>query len=57
MVIIIIIIIIIIIVIIIIIISLRPGILGWCPAVDSLISWGEGFSLALVGNPRDGVLI
>ena len=50
-------IIIIIIVIIIIIISLRPGILGWCPAVDSLISWGEGFSLALVGNPRDGVLI
>ena len=25
---------------------------------DSLISWGEGFSLALVGNPsRDGVLI
>ena len=37
-----------IIVIIIIIIPPRPG--------DSLISWGEGFSLALVGNPsRDGV--
>ena len=32
--------------------------LGWCPAGDSLISWEEGSSLALVGNPsRDGVLI
>ena len=29
-----------------------------CPAGDSLISWGEGSSLALVGNPsRDGVSI
>ena len=33
-------------------------ILGCCPAGDSLISWGEGSSLALVGNPsRDGVSI
>ena len=30
--------------------------LGWCPAGDSLISWEEGSSLALVDNPiRDGV--
>ena len=30
--------------------------LGWCPAGDILISWGEGFSLASTGNPcRDGV--
>ena len=30
--------------------------MGWCPAEDSLISWGEGSSLALVGNPSgDGV--
>ena len=33
-------------------------ILGWCPAGDSLISWGEISPLALVGNPsRDGVSI
>ena len=33
-------------------------VLGWCPARDSLISWGEGSSLALAGNPsRDGVSI
>ena len=33
-------------------------ILGWCPARDSLISWGEGSSLALADNPsRDGVSI
>ena len=33
-------------------------ILGWCPAGDSLISWGEGSSSALVSNPsRDGVSI
>ena len=32
----------------------RPG----NPAGDSLISWGEGSSLTLVGNPsRDGVSI
>ena len=45
--------------------SSRPGIsardqkiLGWCPVEHSLISWGEGSSLALVGNPsRDGVSI
>ena len=47
------------IVIIIIIITPRDQeILGWCPAGHSLISWGEGSFLALVGNPsRDGVLI
>ena len=45
--------IIIIIMIIIIIIYPRPGNTG-----DSLISWGEGSSLALVGNPsRGGALI
>ena len=47
--------------IIIIIIIINPRdqeILGWCPAGHSLISWGKGFSLALVGNPsRDGVSI
>ena len=33
-------------------------ILGWCPAGHTLISWGKGSSLALVGNPsRDGVSI
>ena len=33
-------------------------ILGWYPARDSLISCGEGSSLAVVGNPsRDGVSI
>ena len=34
-------------------------IMGWCPAGDSLISWGEGLSLALVDdNPsRDGFAI
>ena len=33
-------------------------ILGLCPGGDSLISWGEGSSLALAGNPsRDGVSI
>ena len=33
-------------------------ILGCCPAGHSLISWGEGSSLALAGNPsRDGVSI
>ena len=43
----------IIIIMIIIIIYPRPGNTG-----DSLISWGEGSSLALVGNPsRDGALI
>ena len=32
--------------------------LGLCPSGDSLISWGEGSSLAFAGNPsRDGVLI
>ena len=42
-----------IIIIMIIIISPRPG-----NTEDSLISWGEGSSLALVGNPsRDGALI
>ena len=35
-----------------------PREMGWCPAGDSLISWGEGSSLALVGNPsRDGITI
>ena len=38
--------------------SPRPENNGLCPTGDSLISWGEGSSLALVGNPsRDGVLI
>ena len=34
-------------------------IMGWCPAGDSPISWGEGLSLALVDdNPsRDGFAI
>ena len=33
-------------------------ILGWCPAGHSLISWGEGSSLALRSNPsRDVVSI
>ena len=33
-------------------------IMDWCPAGNSLVSWGEGTSLALVGNPSgDGVLI
>ena len=33
-------------------------ILGLCSAGDSLISWGEGSFLALVGNPsRDGASI
>ena len=33
-------------------------IMGWCPAGDSLISWGEGSFLAIVGNPStDGVSI
>ena len=33
-------------------------ILVWSPAGHSLISWGEGSSLAFVGNPsRDGVSI
>ena len=33
-------------------------ILGSCPAEDSLISWEEGSSLVLNGNPsRDGVSI
>ena len=33
-------------------------ILGWCPTGDSLISWGERSSLALVANPsRDGASI
>ena len=33
-------------------------ILGWFPAWEILISWGERSSLALVGNPsRDVVLI
>ena len=33
-------------------------ILSWCPAGDSLISWVDKSSLALVGNPsRNGVLI
>ena len=26
-------------------------ILSWCPAGDSLISWGERFCLALAANP------
>ena len=44
-----------IIIIIIIIIIIFPS---WCPARDSLISWGEGSSLALADNPsRDGVSI
>ena len=47
-----------IIIIIIIIITRDQEILGWCPAGDSPISWGEGSSLALAGNPyRDGVSI
>ena len=38
--------------------SPRPGITGLMSSGDSLISWGEGSSLALVGNPsRDGVSI
>ena len=46
------------IIIIIIILGKYWEILGCCPAGDSLISWGEGFSLALVGNPsRDDVSI
>ena len=49
---------IIIITIIIMIIYPRPGNTGLMPVGHSLISWGEGSSLALVGNPsRDGVLI
>ena len=36
----------------------RPGNTGLMSNGDSLISWGERFSLALVGNPsRDGVSI
>ena len=32
--------------------------MSWYPAGDTLISWGEGSSSALVGNPsRDGVSI
>ena len=50
--------IIIIITIIIMIIYPRPGNTGLMPVGHSLISWGEGSSLALVGNPsRDGVSI
>ena len=31
---------------------------GWCLVGDSLFSWGEGSSLAFVGNPsRDGASI
>ena len=51
-------IIIIVIIIIIIIISPRPGNTGFIPVGDSLISWGEGSFLVLVGNPsREGVSI
>ena len=33
-------------------------ILGWCPAGPVLTSWGEGASLALVGDlSNDGVII
>ena len=43
---------------IIIVITRDQEILRWCPAGDSPISWGEGSSLALAGNPyRDGVSI
>ena len=39
-------------------IIIRLGNLGWCPAGESLISWGEGSLLALAGNPsKDGVSI
>ena len=38
-------------IIIIIITSPDEEILGWCPAGDSLISWGERSSLTLMGNP------
>ena len=49
-------IIIIIIKIIIIIVSPRAGNIGFMSSGDSLISWGEESSLALVDNPsRDGV--
>ena len=45
-------------IIIIIITPQEEEILHGCPAGDSLMSWGEGSSLALVGNPsRDGVSI
>ena len=41
-----------------IIISLRPGNTGLMSSGESLISWREGPSLALVGNPsRDGLTI
>ena len=51
-------IIIIIIITIIMIITPRPGKTGLMSSRDSLISWGEGSSLALAGNPsRDGVSI
>ena len=42
----------------IIILRLRPRNTGLMSSRDSLISWGKGSSLALVGNPsRDGVSI
>ena len=38
--------------------SPRPGNTGLMSRGDSFISWGEGSSLALAGNPsRDGVSI
>ena len=33
-----------------------PRMLGWCPVGDSLISWGEWSSLALVDSPNDWCL-